>query len=106
MAKRRRPPPTTRRDSARIRAEIEGVGEWQPRERRPKRRTLLPTVLWGAGALVAAIPLVAVVVSALTSQHLPGTRWSLIGVIFLLVVIEFCLVVMALQAFLNWKDPD
>jgi hypothetical protein len=62
-------------------------------------------VLWTAGALVAAVPLVVVVVMTLT-QPLPGTRWSHIGVIFLLAVITLSLAVMALQAFLNWKDPD
>ena len=62
-------------------------------------------MLWSAGALVAAVPLVAVIVVALT-ERLPGTRWSLIGVILLLTVVTFSLGVMALQAFLNLKDPD
>jgi hypothetical protein len=88
-----------------LRRDVEGVGDWQPRERAPERRSLLPTILWGAGALLAAVPLVAVLITALT-QPLPGTRWSLIGVILLLSVIELALAVMALQAFLNWKDPD
>jgi hypothetical protein len=54
---------------------------------------------------LTAVPLVAIIVVALT-QPLSGTRWGLIGVIFLLTVFVLAMAVMALQAFLNWKDPD
>jgi hypothetical protein len=49
------------------------------------------------------VPLVAVAYMALT-QPPPGSVWAHVGVIGFMTVIEFCLVVMALHAFLNWKD--
>jgi hypothetical protein len=104
MARRRRPT-TPRRDSARLRPEREGVAGWPGPRATSARRSLLPTLLWSAGALLTAVPLVAIIVVALT-QPLSGTRWGLIGVIFLLAVFVLAMAVMALQAFLNWKDPD
>jgi len=62
--------------------------------------------LWTLGAVAGAILIAAVLAIVLTQPHLPGTRYSLIGTVFLMAVFELFIVLKAAQAFLNWKDPD
>jgi hypothetical protein len=42
----------------------------------------------------------------ITQDTQVGSRWSFLGVLLLLAVIELGFLAKAAQAFLNWKDPD
>jgi hypothetical protein len=66
----------------------------------------VPAVLWALGGIIWAIPLIAVVLMVLNNDQLPGTRWSLAGVLLLFVVFELVFLLKTAQSFLNWKDPD
>ncbi|HZT09078.1 MAG TPA: hypothetical protein VFC51_18810 [Chloroflexota bacterium] len=72
----------------------------------PARGSIAPTIVWGVAASFTTALLVIVALLPFSQPHLPGTRWRFAGMILILAVITLALALKALQAFLNWKDPD
>jgi hypothetical protein len=61
-------------------------------------------MLWGAGALLIMIPIVALIAVALTGGLTTGNRWAWIGCLILLGTIELFPALKAAEAFLEWKE--
>ncbi len=69
-----------------------------------KRRSLVPTVLWEAGALVGLALLVGFLVVTLPHGFPPRSARTFFAVVILTTVITLALALKGLEAFLNWKE--
>jgi len=71
-----------------------------------QRGSLLPVILWGIATLVVLLPLVGLVVVAVTGGLTAGNRWAWIGCLLLLGTVSLWPGLKAAEAFLNWKSPN
>ena len=95
--RRRHPPQRSHLPSAR--AHPETPSTLQP------RRSLIPTILWEAGALIGLAVLILLLATTLPHGFPPRSARAFIGALILLIVITLALGLKGLESFFKWKEP-
>jgi len=95
--RRRHPPQRSHLPSSRAQPETSAAPRPGP--------SLIPTILWEGGALIALAVLILLLATTLPHGFPPRSARAFIGALILLTVITLALGLKGLESFLKWKEP-